>query len=107
MLLKPLRLQAFRTHDAPLVNNGQRIIDTQYMFPLMHLDANDPKNYIFEPTDHWLELGQKMGMEYPPVRGNHRKFKSCQSYSKFGSEIVISRPGTERYGLQIAQMLIL
>ena len=45
----------------------------------------------------------------PPVRGGValRKFKSCQSYSKFGSEIVISRPGTERYGLQIAQMLIL
>ena len=62
-LLKPLRLTAFRTHDAPLVNSGQRIIDTQYMFPLMHLDAKDPKNYLFEPTDHWLELGRNMGMK--------------------------------------------
>ena len=63
VLLKPLRLKAFRTHDAPLVNSGQQIVDTHCIFPLMHLDAKDPKNYIFKPTDHWLKLGRDMGMK--------------------------------------------
>ena len=62
-LLAPLRLKAFRTHDAPLVNSGQQIVDTHCIFPLMHLDAKDPKNYVFKPTDHWLQLGRDMGMK--------------------------------------------
>lgn len=61
--IKPLKLTAFRTHDAPLVNSGQRIVDTQYIFPLMHLDAKDPKNYVFEPTDHYLKLNLDLGMK--------------------------------------------
>ena len=42
-----------RTHDWALVNDGQRVVDYQYIFPLFHLDAKDPKNYLFEPT-HFL-----------------------------------------------------
>ncbi len=61
--IRPLHLTAFRTHDAPLVNNGQRIVDTHLMFPLMHLDAKDPKNYVFEPTDHFLKLNFDVGMK--------------------------------------------
>lgn len=40
-----------RTHDWALWINGQRIIDTHFIFPLMHLDPTDPKNYFFTPTD--------------------------------------------------------
>ena len=61
--LKPLHLTAFRTHDAPLVSSGQRIVDTHFIFPLMHLDANDPKSYFFGPTDHYLELQFALGMK--------------------------------------------
>ena len=58
-----LKLDSFRTHDAPLVNSGQNIVDTHEIFPLMHLDAKDPKNYVFKPTDHFLELNFNLGMK--------------------------------------------
>ena len=63
ILLKPLKLTMFRTHDAPLVSTGQRVVDTHFVFPLMHLDAKDPKNYVFEPTDHYLKLNFDIGMK--------------------------------------------
>ena len=40
-----------RTHDWALVNSNQRVCDYFHIFPLMHLDAKDPKNYHFGPTD--------------------------------------------------------
>lgn len=58
-----LKLDSFRTHDAPLVNSGQHIVDTHEIFPLMHLDASDPRNYVFKPTDHYLELNFALGMK--------------------------------------------
>ena len=61
--LAALHLTAARTHDWALVNRGQRIIDTQYIFPLPHLDPSDPSNYVFEPTDHVLSLSQNIGMK--------------------------------------------
>ena len=61
--LAALHLTAARTHDWALINNGQRIVDTQYLFPLPHLDPSDPRNYVFEPTDHVLELAQNIGMK--------------------------------------------
>ena len=61
--LAALHLTAARTHDWALVNKGQRIIDTQYIFPLPHLDPADPRNYVFEPTDHVLSLSQNIGMK--------------------------------------------
>ena len=61
--LAALHLTAARTHDWALINNGQRIVDTQYLFPLPHLDPADPRNYVFEPTDHVLELAQNIGMK--------------------------------------------
>lgn len=45
-----------RTHDWALWVPGQRIIDTHFIFPLMHLDAKDPKNYYFKPTDDIIKL---------------------------------------------------
>ena len=61
--LKPLNLYAARTHDWALVNQGQRVVDTHFIFPLMHLDAKDPKNYYFKPTDDLLNLSRQMGLK--------------------------------------------
>ena len=52
-----------RTHDWALVNDGQRVVDYQYIFPLFHLDAKEPTNYVFEPTDHLLGLARNIGLD--------------------------------------------
>lgn len=44
-----------RTHDWALINPNQRCCDWHHMFPLTHLDAKDPKNYVFGPTDYLLK----------------------------------------------------
>ena len=43
-----------RTHDWALINPNERVCDYFHVFPLMHLDAKDPANYVFGPTDHLL-----------------------------------------------------
>lgn len=52
---KALRLEETRTHDLALNNRGQRVVDTHFIFPLEHLDANDPNNYYFKATDFLLK----------------------------------------------------
>ena len=44
-----------RTHDWALLNSNQRVCDWHHIFPLVHLDAKDPKNYVFGPTDYLLK----------------------------------------------------
>ena len=44
-----------RTHDWALINPNERVCDYFHIFPLMHLDAKDPKNYWFGPTDYLLK----------------------------------------------------
>ena len=61
--LKALNLHGWRSHDAPLVSTGQRVVDTHFVFPLLHLDAKDPKNYFFEATDHLFDLVEGCGMK--------------------------------------------
>ncbi len=58
-----LNMTYARTHDWALVNSGQRVVDYQYIFPLFHLDASDPKNYVFEPTDHLFGLARNVGLK--------------------------------------------
>ena len=41
--IKAMGCYATRTHDWALWNQGQRIVDTHFIFPLMHLDPTDPK----------------------------------------------------------------
>lgn len=55
-LFRKMNFQASRTHDWALWNNGQRMVDTHFIFPLMHLDPADEKNYIFGPTDAIIKL---------------------------------------------------
>jgi len=45
--IRSMGFKASRTHDWALINPGQRVCDYFHMFPLMHLDAKDPKNYVF------------------------------------------------------------
>ncbi len=61
--VKALRMTYTRTHDWALVNSGQRMVDTCRIFPLMHLDAKDPKNYVFGPTDEALRLARNVGLK--------------------------------------------
>ena len=53
--VKSMGLKAARTHDWALTNPNQRVCDYFHIFPLMHLDAKDPKNYVFGPTDYLLK----------------------------------------------------
>ena len=63
--IKSMGFKASRTHDWALINPNQRVCDYFHIFPLMHLDAKDPKNYVFGPTDYLLkrtleELGHEI-----------------------------------------------
>ncbi len=61
--LKSMHFMYARTHDWPLWNPGQRLIDTHFIFPLMHLDPKDPANYYFRATDEMLRITQDAGMK--------------------------------------------
>ncbi len=58
-----LNFQSTRTHDWALWNNGQRMVDTHFVFPLLHLDATDPKNYVFGPTDAMIKQALDCNMK--------------------------------------------
>ena len=49
-----LNLAFARLHDAPLTNSGCRLVDISHIFPLFHLDENDPRNYDFSYTDDYI-----------------------------------------------------
>ena len=49
--IKSMGFKAARTHDWALLNGNERVCDYFHIFPLMHLDAKNPKNYNFGPTD--------------------------------------------------------
>ena len=61
--IKSMNFDYVRTHDLALINSGERVVDTHFIFPLMHLDAKDPKNYCFKPTDYLLKLSRDAGMK--------------------------------------------
>ena len=53
--VKSMGFKAARTHDWALINPNQRVCDYFHIFPLMQLDAKDPANYVFGPTDYLLK----------------------------------------------------
>ena len=62
--LKAMGFKYARTHDWALINANERVCDYFHIFPLMHLDAKDPKNYVFGPTDYLLKrTREEMGAE--------------------------------------------
>ena len=53
-----------RTHDWAFINPNERVCDYFHIFPLMHLDAKDPQNYVFGPTDYLLKrTREEAGLE--------------------------------------------
>lgn len=42
-----------RLHDCHWPNPN--VVDIPCIFPLFHADPDDPRNYVFAPTDHYLE----------------------------------------------------
>lgn len=60
---REMHFYASRTHDWALWNAGQRIIDTHFIFPLMHLDPADPANYYFKPSDAIIKHCRDVGMK--------------------------------------------
>ena len=61
--VKALNMTYARTHDWALVNSGQRVIDYQYIFPLIDKDPKDPSNYYFPATDHLIQLSRDVGLK--------------------------------------------
>ena len=53
--IRSMGFKASRTHDWALINPNQRVCDWHHIFPLPHLDAKDPANYVFGPTDYLLK----------------------------------------------------
>ncbi len=86
-----MHFYASRTHDWALWNAGQRMVDTHFVFPLMHLDPADPKNYYFEPTDEIIkdcvESGVKvfyrMGTSIEHSGGRHFNTLPVEDYAKY------------------------
>jgi len=58
-LIKSMGFKSARTHDWALLNANERVCDYFHIFPLMHLDAKDPKNYVFGPTDYLLNRARE------------------------------------------------
>ena len=62
--MKAMGFKYARTHDWALINPNQRVCDYFHIFPLMHLDAKDPANYVFGPTDYLLtRTREELGCE--------------------------------------------
>ena len=55
-LLKDLNFAYSRTHDWALEAEGQRIVDTHFIFPVESADADDPNSYYFKATDEAIRL---------------------------------------------------
>ena len=100
-VLRPLHLNGARTHDWALNNPGERLVDTHFIFPLMHLDADDPRNYYFGPTDEILAqtiegLGMnvmyRMGTSIESVNAR-RKVNTWMGVTGEPNTDVVSRPG--------------
>ena len=60
-VFKTLRFPIVRNHDWALNNPNQRMIDVHHIFPLMHLDPADERNYVFGPSDEVIRLVYEAG----------------------------------------------
>lgn len=60
-LFRALEIPETRFHDVVAENSGMELVDVSRIFPLFHLDENDPRNYNFEPTDNYLKRAREFG----------------------------------------------
>jgi len=73
-----LKLKYVRYHDAAKENPAWQNIDISRIFPLFHLDENDPQNYFFGQTDDYLSI-----LKDDPVEIDFR-LGECIDNSGFG-----------------------
>ena len=62
-LIRALEIPETRFHDVCYDNPGIELVDISRIFPLFHVDENDPKNYNFRPTDLYLARARELGGE--------------------------------------------
>ncbi len=62
-LFRALEIPETRFHDVVFENPGIQLVDVSRIFPLFHLDENDPRNYVFGPTDYYLARARELGGE--------------------------------------------
>jgi len=62
-ILKPLEAPRTHLHDDALQNPGYALVDVSRIFPLFHLDADDPRNYNFKPTDDYIKTAIADGID--------------------------------------------
>jgi xylan 1,4-beta-xylosidase len=80
-----------RTHDQALVNEGQRVVDTHFVFPMMNADPADPDNYFFAATDFLLEtclasgtkIMYRLGTSIEHTRGRHFNAIMPRDFEKY------------------------
>ena len=58
---RALEIPETRFHDVVAENAGIELVDISRIFPLFHLDENDPRNYNFAPTDLYLQRARELG----------------------------------------------
>ena len=58
---RALEIPETRFHDVVVENAGIELVDISRIFPLFHLDENDPRNYNFGPTDLYLQRARELG----------------------------------------------
>ena len=57
--IKEMGFKSARTHDWALANSNQRVCDYHHIFPIIHLDATNPSNYVFAATDYLLKRARE------------------------------------------------
>ena len=62
-LFRDLEIPETRFHDVVSENAGIQLVDVSRIFPLFHADENDPRNYVFGPTDLYLAKAREVGGE--------------------------------------------
>ena len=60
---KELEIPMTHLHDIALVNAGYMVVDVSRIFPLFHVDENDPRNYDFAPTDLYIRRVRETGSD--------------------------------------------
>ena len=58
-----LNLRYVRHHDVSLAEGNGQIVDVSRIFPLFHLDENDPRNYRFQATDDYFSTVARPDLE--------------------------------------------
>ena len=81
---KALNIPYARNHDASFFNGygGEHTVDVHRIFRNFEADENDPRNYIFEPTDKYIKTTYEAG-----TKVFYRLGASIEHEYKFGTKV--------------------